>query len=234
MRLKSTYRDYYDWAFGRDGPVYLRVGGNTGPPKREQFRLLSEGGFRVPPHGLVKDVHGTWWEDEKKCVRWVVAYEDEMAHCAEGKRVIGSDQLKWQPVMGRCSHNDERDRLAELYCTAFCGSYPQTFTGGAVSWRRLQVGRHVFWVEYRSAAGWLSNFGDGTCEVVGVEMDAGYHPHFRSPLFAIDFVVGREMYAVDLNYGPGIRGSGVEKLLPAELVVRSIEEWFEEVGDGVA
>ena len=75
----------------------------------------------------------------------------------------------------------------------------------------------------------MSNVGDGDCQVVGVYMNDGYHPSINLPLFAIDFVVGQELYAIDFNVAPGIRGSGVEKLLTAKEVVESIEafKWQE-------
>lgn len=234
MRLESTFRDYFDWAFGNDGPVFRRVGGNTGPAKREQLRLLEAAGFLVPPHGPVADVLGSWWEAEQKWVKAVVAYTDEMAHCGEGKEVWWKQcpALNMQPKMGYDPQNERARRNLEVYCSAFVGAHPQLIAGlqPAVSIRRLQIGRHVFWVEYRSTESWMSNVGDGTCEVIGVEMDAGYHPHVRRPLFAVDFVLGREMYAVDLNYGPGVRGSGVEHLLPAPDAVRAIEDWHKEFG----
>ncbi len=70
----------------------------------------------------------------------------------------------------------------------------------------------------------MSNFGDGENEVVGVEMNAGYHPSIRLPLWAADFVYGREAYAVDFNIAPGIRGSGVEKILSSTDCYKAIEQ----------
>jgi hypothetical protein len=229
MRLKRTFADYYDHLFdyGSEGKAFVRVGGNTGPPKREQFRILEAAGFRTPPHGTVGDVLGTWWEVEKQWVKAVVAYTDEMAHCAEGKRLYLHGELKSNPDMGAPGGN-RYWREYQLYCSAFVGNHYCRTEG--VSWRRLQVGPQVFWVEYRSTTSWMSNL-EGECAVIGVERNAGFHPHIRRPLFAVDFVIGREMYAVDLNYAPGIRHSGVEDLLPAEEAVRAITSWFEEFGD---
>jgi hypothetical protein len=230
MRLVSTFRDYYDHAFDGQGEAFHRVGGNVGPPKREQFSLLTAAGFKVPPHGTVGEVLESWWEAEQTWVKAVVAYTDESAHCAEGKTVFLHGQLKSNPDMG-APGGDRYWRERAMYCSAFVGNYYQTFNRGC-SIRRLQVGPHVFWVEYRSTESWMSNYGDGTAEVVGVEMDAGYHPHLRHPLFAVDFVLGKEMYAVDFNTAPGIRGSGVEKHLPAGEAVRAIEAWHEGPGAG--
>jgi hypothetical protein len=212
------------------------VGGASGPPKREQFRTLEAAGFATPPHGLVGDVLGSWWEAEKCWVKWVVAYTDEAAHCAEGKEVWWKQcaALNWQPRMGYDARNERANRNSEtVYCSAFVGCYPQLGRHGrpAVSLRRLQVGRHVFWVEYKSTESWMSNFGEGTCEVVGQEWDAGYHPYLRLPLFAVDLVWGgADLYAVDFNTAPGIRGSGVEKLLPGPECVRVLEQALEDLG----
>lgn len=228
MILRSTFYDYYDGDFGQTGPVFRRVGGNSGPPKREQFRLLEAAGFRTPPHGLVGDVYYSWWEAEREWVRAVVAYEDESAHCGEGKVFVSEREIKVTPSMGG-NRPDElrRNHLVGLYCSAFVG--PRYRPTSATSWRRLQIGPHVFWVEYRSATSWMSNV-DGECEVIGVEMDAGFHPHIRRPLFAIDFVLGREMYAVDLNYAPGVRWSGVENHLPGPAAVAAIQAWQDAFG----
>jgi hypothetical protein len=49
-------------------------------------------------------------------------------------------------------------------------------------------------------------------------------------LFAIDFVIGKEMYAIDLNVSPGIKGTGVEDFISGKEVVAEIKEWFLEKG----
>ena len=228
LRLKTNYYDYYDLAFnyGYEGPVYERIGGNTGPTKREQFRILEGAGFLTPPNGLVGAVLGEWWESENQRIKAVVAYTDEQAHCGEGKRLIRWGELKSNPDMGSPG-GDRYWKEKQLYCSAFVGD--QLYQPTGLSWRRLQIGRHVFWVEYQSAVSWMSNV-DGDCRLIGTEWDVGFHQSINRPLFAVDFVLGKEMYAVDLNYGPGIRGSGVEDVLPAKRVVESIAEWFDEFG----
>lgn len=217
MRLVSTFRDYYDPFFDGRGDEFVRTGGNVGPAKSEQLHILESLGFATPPHGRVEDVLDSWWEAERTWVRWVVAYTDPAAHCGEGKELFNRGRIRSNPDMsGRPRFTRER----ALFCTAFVGD---PFARPAVSWRRLQVGRRVFWVEYTSTASWMSNVGDGTCVVIG---DAGVWPDGPYPLWAVDFVLGREMYAVDLNTAPGIRGSGVEKVLGGPEVVSEIEGWF--------
>ncbi len=234
MRIHSTFRDYYDiWADGT-GPVLQRVGGNSGPTKREQFRILEEAGWLTPPNGVVGEILDSWWEAERQRVKWVVAYTDETAHCTEGKEVWWKQcaSLNRQPKMGYDAQNERANRnYREVYCSAFVGSYPQFVAGNqkSTSLRYLQVGPHVFWIEYSSTESWMSNYGDGDIQVVCIELDKGYHPKIRLPLFAVDFVLGREMYAVDFNTAPGIRGSGVEKVLSGKDCCQALERALEDL-----
>lgn len=219
MKLRSTFFDCYDLAFNNEGPVFHRIGGHTGPSKREQFRLLEAAGYLTPPHGILDDVAGTRWESECRYVREVVVYEDENAHCTEGKRLLRQGEYKFDGCLSRLN---EIYRLGRLYCSAFLRE------SWGLSWRHLQVGPHVFWIEYRSQ-NWMSNL-DGECQVIGVELNKGLHPYFRRPLFAIDFVIGKELYAVDLNYAPGIRWTGVENIISDHEIVRAIEDGFNHFG----
>lgn len=214
MRLISDFRDYYDRCFDGQGPVFTRTAVGAGPSRREQFTILQQAGFHIPPVGTVGDVMDSWWEREGRRINAVVAYEDEMAHCGEGKKLYHryNADLKTESKMGY----DER---RELFCSAFLGN-PLTPVPSE-SLRRLQIGSEVYWIEYRSTESWMSNVGEGDMDVIGHE--SGYHPKIKLPLFAIDFVIGKEMYAVDFNIAPGIKGSGVEKYCDAERVVTLIE-----------
>jgi hypothetical protein len=160
----------------------------------------------------VVDVAGSYWDDwglpEKGRIKYVVAYTDESAHCTDGKKLLRECDWRFD---GNLTHLREVIYPNhQLYCSAFVGD---PHARPSCSLRRLQLGRHVFWVEMTSSESWMSNLGEGDNTVVGVELDAGYHPVIRRPLFAVDFVIGREMYAVDFNTAPGVRGSGVEKVL---------------------
>lgn len=203
VRLASDFVDYYDHHFGLDGPIlFSRSGAGPGPTKPEQFDLLAAAGYNTPPHGLVRDVAGTYWGDERRHVLDLVVYDDPTAHCGDGKRISRAG-----------------DEPPEKYCSAYLGD-----RGPGVSWRYLQVGRHHFWLEYTSEADWRSNVGDGAVTIIGVGLDAGYHPFFKLPLFAVDFVIGNDLYAVDFNTAPGIRGSGVEKILPPKAAAQAIKD----------
>jgi hypothetical protein len=222
VRLVSDFSDCTDAWFDADGPEFRRVS-TEGPGKRSQFALLCAAGFRVPPHGPVKDVTNTWWAEECCWPQLVVAYEDEQAHCGKGKRLLRPEHYKWDGCVTRIR---ECDRLNSLFCSAYLGKVPRI---PSVSWRLLQVGYHRFWVEYTSRTDWRSNCGDGNCQVIGVERDAGPHPALPYPLWAVDFVLGKEMYAVDLNVAPGIRGSGVERVVSPRELAASIRAAAEDL-----
>ncbi len=188
-----------------------------GPDKQEQLSLLEKAGFAVPPHGLVGDVMGTWWEAEKKWIRWVVAYEDVKAHCGEGKVVLCHNRMRSDQSC--LTKHAELYRQECLFCTAFVGS---PHAQPSVSWRLLQIGVHRVWLEYTSKTDWRSNYGDGDISVIGTELNAGRYPRLDFPLFAVDFVPGKELWAVDLNVSPGMRGTGVENILSSKQVVEAI------------
>ncbi len=211
MKLVSDFWDYYDIAFDGLGKEFRRVT-TDGPTRREMFSLLEQYGFRTPPHGLVKDVSGMWWDLENRWVRQVVMYENETVHRGEGKTLIHEHRLRWDGCLTRIP---ALDRLHNLYCSAYVGSYPPK---PGLSWRLLQVGKRRFWIEYQAEEDWRSNVGDGDITLLGEEdpFACGKLPY---PLYAVDFVIGKEAYAIDLNIAPGVRGTGVERLLtPREFV----------------
>ncbi len=215
MKLTTDFRDYYDWAFDGTGHEFVRIAANAGPNKREQFRILENAGFKIPPVGPLDELADMYeWAEGR--IRYVVAYTDETAHVGEGKELWSINKWKSNP------HMSGNRRHVEKWAT-FCSAFVEGPRG--VSWRRLQVGPHVFWIEYRSDDDWRSNCGAGDIELLECQMDAGYHPTIRLPLFAVDFVHGaKDMYAVDFNVAPGVSGSGVQRVLPAEDAVRAIED----------
>lgn len=220
MRIISPWRDYYDvWADGR-GRILQRTGGNSGPLKREQFQILENAGWLTPLNGYYPDIIDEWWAEESQEIKNTVVYIDELAHCTEGKILVQVDK--------EVSPDEWLKTFAIHY-----NHYASAFVGDpnipGESWRRLQIGPHVFWIEYRSNSSWMSNDGEGTCDVIGVEWNIGYHHSIRLPLFAVDFVLGREMYALDFNTAPGIRGSGVEKILSGKDCHDAIERALEEL-----
>lgn len=218
MKLKSDFRDFYDHWFDLDGPEFSRMT-TDGPDKIEQFRILQTMGLHTPPHGSVKNIAGSWWEQEQQWVKWVVVYDSLTSHRGDGKRLAQSSSFRWDGCLTRLG---ECYRQEQLFCSAYVGYTP------GVSWRMLQIGPHRFWIEYNSVDDWRSNCGDGDCKLFAVEMDIGYHPGFNLPIFAVDFVLGKfATYAIDLNVSPGIRGTGVEKHLSSECIVKEIRNHAE-------
>jgi hypothetical protein len=225
MRLISDFTDYYDHNFDGGGAELHRIS-TRGLAKPDQFRLLSRAGYVVPPHGLVKDVGGSWNELEKRYVRALVVYDDLFAHRGEGKRLIQEMHYRFD---GNVSRLPQLYELGEKFCSAFIG-WP--LRGYCESIRHLLVGHHHFVIQYRSDDRWRSNCGNVTCQTLSWEPDwdrpAALDPY---PLCAIDFVTGKDglLWAVDFNNAPGVRHSGVERFLkPAEFVA-ALSEYCEGV-----
>ncbi len=218
MKLLTDFRDYYDHAFDGNGDEFVRMAEGTGPDKREQFRILADAGFATPPVGTFSDlIELEEWPEGR--IKFVVAYTDPAKHVGEGKEVWGMNRWQSNPHMGMPGGQRHYDKF-QTFCSAFVGPL-----SGGVSWRRLQVGPHVFWIEYRSDTDWRSNCGEGDVWLLESNLNEGYHPRIRLPLFAIDFVHGeKDMYAVDFNIAPGIKGSGVERVLDAYSCVESLEK----------
>ncbi len=198
LRLESDFHDYYDLWFDRRADAVLRRVTTDGPNRAEMFRLMAAAGYDVPPHGLAEGLPS----DDRQ----VVVYIDERAHRGDGKIV--------------CTARYARGLHPE------CLSAEYIPEPRGVSWRYLQVGLKRFWLEYRNPGGWRSNVGDDVDVSVFCQETDGLHPFFRLPLFAIDFVPGQKLWAVDLNVAPGVRGSGVEKVLSGMDAAASIEEAF--------
>jgi hypothetical protein len=241
VSLRSTWREYYDNYFdppSDDAVVFDRTGGHTGPPKRDQFRLLEEAGFQTPPHGLVGDVMNRSWPEEYQDsvggpswapINLVVVYDDETAHCAEGKRLLRKCQITSNPHMGMPG-GDRYWREKQLYCSAYV--HPKGYRGVPVekaeSLRLLQVGPHTFYLLYTSEASWMSNDGEGDVDLVDYRLNAGFHPVVKKPLWAVDFAPGRAgLYAVDFNVAPGMRGTGVNRVLGGAQVVDAVRAFYE-------
>lgn len=238
LTLRSDFRDFYDSAFDEptEGTFTFPRLAKGGPPKREQFSLLEQAGFKTPPHGLVCDIMARAWPEEYWSkfgenhgpINLVVAYEDENAHCAEGKRLLRSCQITSNPDM---SGRDRFERENSLYCSAYV--HPKGYRGVEVqqgeSLRHLQVGPHVFYVLYTSKVSWMSNEGEGDIELVSYELNKGFNPAVKWPLWAVDLVPGRSgLYAVDFNTAPGVRGTGVEKVLKPSQFVDALRAFYGE------
>lgn len=214
VRLISDFRDFYDhWFDGASAELTFERMSTGGMPRREMLEYLQALGLRVPAFGRMADVY------EKMRQRYeflnldgfverfgmVVVHLDETAHRGEGKiRLPLRDAIEQYP-----------DHLVVEHI-------PATPSGLGASWRYLQVGDKRFWLEYFSRDDWRSNCGDVQIQVLSREED-GYHPRIKAPLFAVDFVWGDTIYAIDYNIAPGVAGTGVESILPAREAADAIK-----------
>lgn len=221
MILSSDFHDYYDYNFSNNGKIFSRKSKNFGPSKQEQFKILKDFGYKIPPIGKAIDLIDSAWEKENQWNRFLVVYTDPNAHCGEGKILISKKDIG-HLHLGMGGYALKVFMLQDSFSSAFLGN-PNIRP--SVSLRQLHIGKHVFWIEYSSNDSWMSNVGDGKIELVGVEKDTGFNAKY--PLYAIDFVIGKEMYAIDLNIAPGIKGTGIEHVLSGKEVVKEIEEWFD-------
>lgn len=213
--MKSDFRDFYDHWFEIRGhhPVFERMA-TGGLDRPGLFRFLESLDMRVPRYGLVRDLVPLLREEREALLDArpatvykdrVVVYLDTRTHRGEGKKLMaGADAL-------------------HLYPDHYASEFIPGPRGVPVSWRYLQVGDRPFWLEYRSDDEWRSNCGNVEIRVMAAVNQSRIHPRIPHPLYAIDFVwSGLKAYAVDFNIAPGIRGSGVEKILTAEEAARAI------------
>lgn len=195
LKLKSDFSEVYDCWFDNDTDEIFYRMSTEGMNRLEMLQFMEAKGLNVPAYGKVKD---------QKCSKLVV-YTDLQAHCGEGKLLLDIEEaLKEYP---------------EHLSTEYIGECP------GVSWRYLQIGKHCFWIEYKSNYDWRSNVGDlTTMQIIG--HGKANRKLFDAPLLAVDFVIGKELYAIDYNIAPGIRWTGVEQFLSHKQIVEAIKEAY--------
>lgn len=229
MKLKSDFWDYYDHEFDGKGIEFWRYSQKYGYSKQIQFVMLAAAGYTIPPIGRAIDLLNTycddkvWTQDFGYRIKHVVAYVDDMAHCGDGKKLWSDGNIyRTSAFMGGESLEKKR-KAEETFCSAYV--WKKHFYEEGVSFRHLQIGRHVFWLKYWSTEDWRSNCGDGGCELLNYSLYEGYNRKIKVPLFAIDFVEGKSgtLYAIDFNNAPGINKSGVERVLSPREVVAELE-----------
>jgi len=221
MQLDSNFRDWYDFAFERSGPVYTRdIGGGMSRP--EMFEYMQSLDLDVPAHGTVQELAARYRRDPDSIEAYLlqhnilqlVVYLDERAHCGEGKTLL-----------------DIQDAL-QRYPNHYCSQHiPATPTGLGSTLRYLHVGQRRWWLRYNSLNDWRSNVGDVEIEVM-YEEKPGYHPRIKLPMFAIDFVhAGAKLYAIDFNEAPGLdplngRIPASEIVAQLKLLANSTRMWY--------
>lgn len=237
MYLASDFVDYYDTAFhGNTHPpdgVFIRRT-TMGPDRLGLFTELQKAGLSVPYHGSVEEiVH--FWNPAPLDGLEVVVYADPRAHAGCGKiRCLLSEVAGFSV--------DQPNTLCSLYIEPG----PLHITEGegrAWSMRHLQVGDLAFGMVYISDDAWRSNC--GTVRITEPWMrDPEKEDSFGSftmpwpelpyPLYAVDFVAYEDRSwdqgpvpkyaAVDLNLAPGMRDTGMERLLPPKEAVATIHK----------
>ena len=217
LQLKTDFHDYYDHWFDREGQIFERMS-HSGMSRREMFDFFEQIGLKTPPYGTPKGILESLSDFEKKMENLVqgdnfnlidvVVYLDETAHRGEGKVLM--------PLM----------KAIQDYPNTFCSRYYPTLQTGSSSLRYLQIGDKVFWLRYTSDD-WRSNYGNVNITVLSQEKD-GFHSKINLPLFAIDFILGPNfIWAIDFNIAPGIKGTGIENILPAKEAVAAIKRWYQ-------
>ena len=189
--------------------------------KIEQFAFLEQQGLETPDHGTVVEVYhkirtkcflsnDLFFHKFTKDTASVVVYLDEYAH-----RGLGKLQVPLELAL---------DQYPDKYCSEFIQTTPSC---NAVSYRYLQVGKKSFWLRYTGHDNWMSNH----AEKVDVEYLCTNDDKFKftvdSPVFAIDFIPGRVLYAVDFNTTPGLQGTGIP-LKDSHEIYDLVEEWYRE------
>jgi hypothetical protein len=217
--LESDFRDFYDHWFDKAPVDYLlrrNTRPNDGISKRDQFELLENAGFSVPIHGWVHDI---WSRTSKD---YLVVYDDEFAHCGEGKTL-------WHRTKAAMEATGK-------YCSIFIPTTNDPVTQSE-SIRLLAIGDRLFWLTYKSD-GWMSNHAENievkvNSETLGrrsfaIEGEHDFDFLNRYPLFAIDFVKplsSNLIMAIDFNTSPGLKGTGIEDVLPAKEVHKLIADF---------
>ena len=191
---------------------------HSGMSRREMFGFLEQIGLKTPPHGTPEQIFNTLSEQDKEAEDLgqthdinffhVVVYLDETAHRGEGKILVPLTEAM------------------QKYPNAFCSLYYQTLLLGSTSLRYLQIGDKIFWLRYTSDD-WRSNYGNVNIKILSQEKDK-FHSKIYLPLFAVDFIFGPDFtWAIDINIAPGVKGTGVENILPAKEAVAAIKRWYQ-------
>jgi hypothetical protein len=227
IRLQSDFHDYYDhWFAGswqKPDIVFSRTT-TDGLLRPAMFQRMEFWGLKLPKHGIVKHLYQkliaespveelSLVEEWARTLCEVVVYTDTSAHAGEGKiKVSLAEALEHYP-----------DHFASEHIPALANGCGQSL-------RYLRIGSRQFWLRYTSADDWRSNCGDVTIEVLCEEKPKTHVEHLNDkvnhPLFAVDFVRGRELYAVDFNVAPGLKGSGIEEHISSEEVYKEISDWL--------
>lgn len=209
LKLETDFFDYYDHYFCSSAvkPDYTvrRIAHGRTMPKWEQFRIMREAGLNVPLNGFAYDLN---WDKTHP----VVLYSDPYLHQGDGKELTNFGVVK----------PDQ-----------FVADYIQSRSGAATI-RFLCVGMLNTFLTYKSLTDdWRSNVGEVLIEHRGEDWLANLPSavyNLPYPIYAIDFVhsIGGNLWAVDFNTAPQVKGTGIEDEITPKQLYRFIEDWYVE------
>lgn len=214
--LISDFEDYYDDFFRKeestDENAFIFTRNKKDEiPRKDIYNLLTKHRLIASPHGKV-----TKFLKNVQMQQAVLLFTDENRHDGGEKLAISYKEA------------------LKKYPNNFMAIYSNSEQG--VSYRYLMVGNEKFFMKYESQekGQWNSLVNPKiTVEKVEPEDELSFKP-FLAPIVAIDFVhfVDRFekdwMVAIDVNFAPTLKGTGIEELLPPFMVKQAIEEWAEE------
>lgn len=208
VMLISDFEDFYDDFFDKEGIPFERLRANELNRKQIPKRLAK--------HSLIPTLVGRVGKFRKKLL-WdapVIVYTDVDRH-------DGGEKLKM-------TYKEAYNNYKNNYMSLFIENKEEE----AVLYRYIRVGESVFFFKLKGHS-WNSNDGFEVldCERVREEDDLDMKP-FDSPILLIDFIPTLDekgdqwLFAIDLNFSPTLKGSGIEKLATGEEIVELIKDWI--------
>jgi hypothetical protein len=195
LKLVSDYHDYFDFAFDREGELFIRYSRDM-LNREDAFRLMRLAGVSTVANGYVKDLLKVFNKEA------FVIYLDDKAHAANGKIVV---------------RGEERQMFKDYYASIVYGK-------PSVSYRYLNIGNRQWKLEYKSDHEFFSNCGDVEItlieEILYDTLKVPFPLKGRN-FWAIDFVANdlAGELAVDYNTSPQIGKTPIENILtPTEVV----------------
>lgn len=214
LKLYSDFHDYVDFMFDREGKPFTRFSEDF-LSKKNQFNLLEAARFQTPMNNYLYKLVNYNFQAEK-----YVVYTNPASHRGEGKIVLTREEIMLKFASGNY------EPLLNCYASIFIETndeFPRTH-------RILNIGSRQFRINYSSDDSWRSNCGN-----VKVEFNGEVTGNLKIPsplegrgLWAIDFVAN--IFAVDLNSAPSLKGTGIEDILSATEVVDLLKEFYEKQG----
>lgn len=221
------YIDYYDHHFCSrlSAREQWKRNNRVFPTRSEGFTAMQCAGVITVEFDTVQNM----------CVRkanediLLVVYTDELSHQGFGKKLMYAS----------LALNEYPDALCSVY-------YESVDKLAAESLRELAVGDRLFLQKCVSENDWRSNVNTTSFETLLEITECPNHGwnvskipqlmcRYKSPIFAIDYVFDKDaglLRACDMNLAPGMRGTGIEKMLPPKVAAELIERSYWDLLDG--